>query len=428
MPRRVTIVGLGFVGLPVALSFTRRGIVAKGLDVSEALVGELNAGSSRLLESDGEETITQILRRCLEAGTFSATADPAQAYLDTDAVLISVGLPVSEGRVDFGPLDRAVAELVPHLRKGLTILLRTTVPPGTTRRRLAEPLQAAGFTLGQDLFLAYVPERLAEGRAFAETASVPVSIGAPDPLSRQKAAEVMALILDAPCHETDSYEAAELAKLAENAQRDANVALSQELAALARALHLSSREVIRLTNTHPRVRLLDPGPGVGGACLPNAYVYMAHSAAELRLELPTFRAARATNEAVPEQLVDLALGAPRGNGRPKAAVWGLAMKDNSMDDRQSPALRVAEGLIAKGFLVSAHDPLVTGHTFQVATPAEAARGASVLYALVRQPGLDPVQPGWLDGLLPGALVVDARGLFAGLGDELRRRGLTLWSL
>lgn len=428
MPRRVAIVGCGFVGLPVALSFARRGVIARGLDVSRPLVDELNAGSSRLLEQDGDQTISEILGQCLARGTFLATDDPVVAYQEAEAVLISVGLPVREGRVDFDPLDSAVASLLPELRKGLTILLRTTVPPGTCRRHLAGPIQEAGFEIGRDVFVAYVPERLAEGRAFAETASVPVLVGAPDRSSRERAAEVMSLILDVPCEQTDSYEAAELAKLAENAQRDANIALSQELAQLAGALGLSSREVIRLTNSHPRVRLLDPGPGVGGACLPNAYVYMAHAAAELRVELPTFRAARATNDRVPERLVDLALTAPRPNGPPKAAVWGLAMKDNSMDDRQSPAMAVAKGLIAKGFLVSAHDPLVTGHPFQVATPAKAAQGASILYALVRQPGLDPVDPSWLDGLLPGALVVDARGLFQGLEEEVRKRGLTLWSL
>ncbi|MHB1842756.1 MAG: nucleotide sugar dehydrogenase [Sulfobacillus sp.] len=428
MPRRVAIVGLGFVGLPVALSFARRGVIASGLDISQSLVAELSGGHSRLLEQDGDLTITDILSQCLQEGTFTASTDPEQAYRDVEAILISVGLPVSGQGVEFAPLDQAVASMLPHLRKGLTILLRTTVPPGTTARHLVQPIEAAGWKVGQDLFVAYVPERLAEGRAFAETKEMPVLVGAPDQASRLRAADLMKLILDAPCHQTDSYEAAELAKLAENGQRDANVALSQEIARLSEALKLSAREVIRLTNTHPRVRLLDPGPGVGGACLPNAYLYMAHAAAEVRVAMPTFRAARDTNDRVPELLVDLALSAPRPNGKVKAAVWGLAMKDNSMDDRQSPAMAVVQGLLAKGFSVSACDPLVQGYPFQVSTPAEAAAGASVLYALVRQPGLDPIDPQWLDGLVPGALVVDARGMFHGLEAEIAGRGLTLWSL
>ncbi len=428
MPRRVAIVGLGFVGLPVALSFAQKGVLVSGLDVSATLVVELNSAHSRLLEEDSGLSITDILSQCLADKTFTATTDPAEAYQGVEAISISVGLPVGADGVGFDPLDQAVESLIPHLRKGLTILLRTTVPPGTTASHLVRPIEAAGWKVGQDLFIAYVPERLAEGRAFSESREVPVVVGAPDQASRKKAVELMGLIMEAPCHQTDSYEAAELAKLAENAQRDANIALSQELARLSEALKLSAREVIRLTNTHPRVRLLDPGPGVGGACLPNAYVYMAHSAAEVGLDLPTFRSARLTNDRVPELLVDLALTAPRPAGQPKAAVWGLGMKDNSMDDRQSPAMAVVQGLLAKGFSVSAYDPLVQGHPFQVASPTEAARGASVLYALVRQPGLEPVDLHWLDGLLPGALVVDARGLFEGLRDQVLARGLLLWSL
>lgn len=430
MPEKVVVVGLGFVGQPLALSFARRGVAVSGLDVSASLVADLGAGISRLYEEDDGVPIADILKEALRAHLFSPTTDPAEAYRDAGAVLIAVGIPVTDGRPDERPLERAFATLAEHVQPGTTVILRTTVPPGTTARSLRRALERKGLRIGQDVFLAFVPERLSEGHAFAESKSVPILIGAPDAASRQKAREVMGKICDAAMHETDTYEAAELSKLLENAQRDVNIAVTQEAARLTEAMGLDIREVIRLASTHPRVRLLDPGPGVGGFCIPNAFRYMDEVATRLGVPMPTFAAARRTNDAVPRLLVQVALD-DLGDAPPEGVnvgVLGLAMKDDSVDDRQSPAVWTAEALLGEGFSVRAYDPLVKGRPYQVDSLEEAVSGARFVYYLVRQPGIPRDDAAFLSSMAKGGLVIDARGTLGPRRDQITSMGLRLWSL
>lgn len=430
MPEKITVVGLGFVGQPVALAFAQKGILAAGLDVNPELISQLKVGHSKIHEMDADRSLEDILQVALSEGLFQPTLDPGEAYAGSDAVLVSVGLPVKDGSPQFGPLDQAAETLSQHLRPGMTVLIRTTAPPGTTEGRVKPRLEASGLKAGKDFFLAYVPERLSEGKAFLETRTVSIVVGAPDEASRERAAAVMAPILEAPLYQTESYEAAELSKVVENAQRDVNIAIAQEVARIAEAMGLNTREVIQLANTHPRVRLLDPGPGVGGFCIPNAYRYLEAAASPLGVTLHTFRAARETNDRVPGLLMEIgeaALGAEGPEGK-KAAVIGLAMKDFSVDDRQSPAVAVAEGLIDRGFHVEAYDPLVKGRPFQVTSLDEAVRGADLLYFLVRQPGIDTDDIRWMGSMKKGGLVIDAKGILRGREREIEAMGIRLWSL
>jgi UDP-N-acetyl-D-mannosaminuronic acid dehydrogenase len=191
--------------------------------------------------------------------------------------------------------------------------------------------------------------------------------------------------------------------------------------------------VIALANTHSRVHLLDPGPGVGGYCIPNALHYLRPLAERVQVALPTLEAARQTNAQVPERIVGVALahlramGVEPGEGR--FAVWGLAMKDYTNDDRISPPVEVAQRLAATGAEVRAFDPAVRAdHPFPAASALEATQGAHALLVLARQEGMDFDDDAPLRALQPGAIVIDTRGAYRRQEERLRTLGLVYWSI
>jgi nucleotide sugar dehydrogenase len=426
--RRLVVVGLGYVGLALALSYARRGLPTVGLDVDEEKVRRLLRGETELVEEDGGVPIGELLRQTLEAGSFRPTSDPEAAYRGADAVVVVVGLPVRQEKTDDRPLRRALETLARHVETGATVLLRSTVVPGTSRKVVLPLLEAAGWKVGEDVYYAYCPERLAEGRAFEEIRTMPVVFAAEDAESRRRTEELLGMVLEADLHFTPRYEEAELAKVLENAQRDVNIAIAQETARLCEALQLDTYRVLELANTHRRVRMLTPGPGVGGFCIPYAYYYLRDAAEPLGVDLPTFRAARRTNDEVPALLAGL--GAEdlerRGIERPTVAVVGLAMKDGSGDARLSPSVALLHELRRRGLRPRAFDPLVRGVPGEVATFAEAVADADLVYLLVRQPGIPYEDETWLRGLRPGALVVDARGLLRHRRSQLAALGLRYW--
>jgi nucleotide sugar dehydrogenase len=433
----VAVVGLGFVGLPLALSYAMAGSRVWGVDVDRRLLRDLSEGRTLHREAADGMPISAILADQLGSGRFSPTGDYAAALAAADTIIVTVGLPLAaDGRADESALRSALREVGRHLRRGHLVILRSTVVPGTTERMARPELESvSGLTAGRDFDLAFCPERIAEGRAFEEFRDMPIVLGAVTPEGARRAQAALRRVTRADIRVTDDVRAAEMAKVIENIQRDVNIAIVQELAAVCEAAAIDVREVIALANTHRRVHLLDPGPGVGGYCIPNALHYLHPLSRSLGVETPTLDAARATNERVPDRIVARVLAHLRQQGIPpegaRAAVFGLAMKDYSNDDRQSPALSVAERLAAAGITVRAYDPAVRpDHPYPAATAREAIEGAHVLLVLARQEGLDPTDAALLALLLPQALVVDTRGVFRAAADRdtLLRLGLTLWTL
>lgn len=432
----VAVVGLGFVGLPLALSYAMQGSQVVGVDVNRRLISELTGGRTLHREADGDRPIAAILADEISSGHFVPTADYDAAVLGADTIIITVGLPVKGGEADEGPLRSALTEVGRRIRRGHLVILRSTVVAGTTER-LAKPIleRNSGLKAGVDFDLAYCPERIAEGRAFEEFREMPIVLGAITPDGARRAAAALGRITRAPIRITDDVRAAELAKVIENIQRDVNIAIVQELAAVCEAAGISAREVIALANTHRRVHLLDPGPGVGGYCLPNALHYFTPLSQSLGVETPTLNAARWTNERVPSRIVNKVLGHLRTIGLPvseaQVAVFGLAMKDYSNDDRLSPAMTVARLLSEAGLHVKAFDPAVSpDHPFPAASAQEAASGAHALLVLAKQQSVDPTDSDLLATLAPHALIVDTRGAFATPTaiETVRHLELSLWSL
>jgi UDP-N-acetyl-D-mannosaminuronic acid dehydrogenase len=432
---RVAIFGLGFVGLPLALSYAMAGSQVYGVDIQEGLVREIQAGRSYHRESYQGQTLEEILQEQLKARRFLATLDGAYAVSQADTVIVTVGVPLRGIEPDPTPLLAALRTVGSALRPGQVVILRSTVVPGTTEELALPTLEeASGLKEGQDFYLAYCPERIAEGRAFEEFRTMPIILGALSPQGARLAQEALARVTQAPIAVTDSVRAAELSKVVENVQRDVNIAIVQELAAVCEAAGLDTREVIALANTHTRVHLLDPGPGVGGYCVPVALHYLRPYAQRHGVTLPTLEAARLTNEHVPQRVVERVKAHLRHEGLDprscRVAVWGLAMKDYTNDLRASPAAEIARQLAAMGCSVTVYDPAVPpDHPFgKASSPLEACQGAHVLLVLARQQGMDFQDPAPLEALAPGALVVDTRGVFRGRRSFLQSLGLIYWAI
>jgi len=391
--KKVAMFGLGFVGLPLALSFSMRGCEVIGVDIDEELVTDLNRGHSHHLEVYEGRGLPEILREQLAAGRFRAVIDGRIAMQECDNIIITVGIPVEGNQHDMTPLTEVCRTVGQGLKKGDLVLIRSTVIPGTTRDIILPILeQESDLTAGADFYLAYSSERIAEGRAFHEFEHMPAALAGLNEECSQRAFSLMSIVTQAPIMQASSMEVVETSKVMENISRDVDIAMSNEFTRFCKNMGIDIFEVVAVANTHQRVNLLTPGPGVGGYCLPNALYYLLPKAQELNVPLPLLQTARQVNDEMPRYVSDLVLrNLPVAPAQARIAALGLAMKDYSNDDRMSPALAVIAALEEAGCQVRAYDPAVPNHyPFKVDSLEEAVTGAHGIVILARQHGLDAV--------------------------------------
>lgn len=385
----IAVIGLGFIGLPLALSYAMKGASVSGIDVRPELVDEINNGTSHHQEYYEGRSLQTILQEQLQKQTFYATTDYEEAARQVDHYLVTVGLPVNHGDPDASDLLSACEALARVLKKGDTVILRSTVVPGTTDDVVRPVLEKSGLKAGDDFALAYSSERIAEGRAFEEFIHMPLAVGGVDEASAKQAKDVLSFVTEADIALSD-MKTVETAKVIENIQRDVNIAMVQEFARFAERFGIDTFELIRVANTHKRVQMLQPGPGVGGYCLPNALYYLLPKAKELDVPLSLLETAREINERVPDVMVGMLSEGLQKNGKTlagsKVAVLGLAMKDFSNDDRISPPHHLVQRLEAAGAEVAAYDPAVpTSYAYKVNDMDEAVSGADALiYVTVQE--------------------------------------------
>ncbi len=397
----VCLVGLGYVGLPMAALLASRGFRVTGVDTNPAVREALTAGTAT-----GEAGVDELLRAALGAERLSVAATPPLA----DVFIIAVPTPLAEGNeADLSAVRAAARSLAPVLRPGNLVVLESTVPPGTTERLLVPQLERSGRRAGRDLLVAHVPERVLPGNALAELRHNARVIGGIDQASAEAAHDVYASFVEGEIHLTDAR-TAEMVKLMENTYRDVNIALANEFALLAQDLGVDIRRAIELANHHPRVEVLQPGPGVGGHCIPVDPWFLAAASAE---PAPLIRAARAVNDAMPERVAAMLREAVAGIERPVVALLGLSYKAGADDTRNSPAIAIAKRLRSWGHELRLHDPLVVelpGWQATCPTPLEAATGADCLALLTDHPEFAALDPTALRGVMRRPLVFDTRGL------------------
>ena len=339
-PYDVVMLGLGYIGLPTAAVIARSGLRVRGVDINQATVDTINDGRVHIEERDLDALVKDVVSR----GLLSASTEVPEA----DTFLIAVPTPLAaKNEPDVSHVFAALDLIIPRLRRGDCIILESTSPIGTTEG-LAARLAAARPDLcipghcddgTHDIHIAYCPERVLPGQIIAELVSNDRVIGGLTPSCSERAGAFYRRFVEGACLPTTAG-AAEMVKLAENSFRDVNIAFANELSIIAEDHAIDVWDVIRLANRHPRVNILQPGPGVGGHCIAVDPWFLAAGSAHA----PLIRTARSVNDAkalhVARQLKAML------DERPDAsmALLGLTFKPNIDDTRESPALQIAERL------------------------------------------------------------------------------------
>jgi UDP-N-acetyl-D-glucosamine dehydrogenase len=353
----VGVVGLGYVGLPLAVTFAEAGVPVVGLDAVQSKVDRVNAGESYI-----EDVPSARLAPLVGAGTVRATTS-WDALRAVDAVLICLPTPLTEHREpDLSAVLGAAESLSRRLRPGHLVVLESTTYPGTTREEVAPVLERSGLRAGRDFHLAFSPERVDPGREDWTTATTPKVIGGLTPACTRRAMDVYGLACETLVP-VGSPEVAELTKLLENIFRSVNIALVNELAMLCDRMGIDVWDVIEAAATKPFGFMpFRPGPGLGGHCIPIDPFYLTWKAREFDLHTEFIELAGKVNSQMPQfcvAKVARALNSHRKalNGS-RVLVVGVAYKANVNDTRESPALKVIELLRNDGALVEYHDPHV----------------------------------------------------------------------
>lgn len=388
--KKVCVLGQGFVGLPLALSFALRGCKTIGVDIDHAFVSKINKGITNHTEKFHGVKIQEILKMQLENRKYLATINVEEAVKKCNNIIVTVGIPIKNGKHIMDYLENACRNIGKNLKRDDLVVIKSTVIPGTTENFILPILEKeSGMKVGQDFYLSYSSERIAEGKAFDEFANMPTLIAGINEKSLRRAVDLLSIVCKAEIIEGSCIKAVETSKVFENVQRDVNIAMVQEFARFTEALDVDIFEVIKLANTHKRVNLLLPGPGVGGYCIPNAYYYIKPKAEELEVNMDLLKLARSKNKNLPDFVVDKIEKLIKLIGKDikasKIAVLGLAMKDYSNDDRISPPIDICKKLIQRGAEVKAFDTaVVTNYNFKVNSQEEALKDADVVVVLARQ--------------------------------------------
>lgn len=339
MSQRVAVIGLGYIGLPTAAILASHGHQVVGVDVNPKHVDAVNRGEVPFVEPDlGTQVAGAVSQGNLRA---QAETPPADVYI------IAVPTPFKDGyEADLSYIDAATDAIVPHLQGGELIILESTSPPGATqhladRIRTARPeLTTNDAASPKNVDVAHCPERVLPGRVMVELVTNDRIVGGLTPRAADRAKELYATFCTAEIHLTDAV-TAEMAKLTENSFRDVNIAFANELSIIAEKLGIDVFELIELANKHPRVNILQPGPGVGGHCIAVDPWFIVSAVPE---EAQLIRTAREVNDSKPEYVISKVLSHVGSKEAPVIAALGLAFKPDIDDMRESPALEITREL------------------------------------------------------------------------------------
>ena len=353
--QKICVIGLGYIGLPTASTFAAHGIKVLGVDISPHIIETINKGEIHIHEPG----LLEEVQKAIQSGNFRASTKPEEA----DAFIIAVPTPFQENKfgeyngltyklADMRAVTSAAESIVPFLRKGNLVVLESTSPPRTTVDLIAPILARSGLEAGRDFHLAYSPERVLPGQILRELIENARVIGGVTPGSAQAGHDLYATFVKGQIIKTDAT-TAEMVKLMENTYRDVNIAIANEFSRLADKFGVDVWEAISIANLHPRVKILSPGPGVGGHCISVDPWFFVEAAPEIT---PLIYHSRQVNDAQPHFVVETikrALGSLKGK---KITALGLAYKPDVDDLRESPANEVVQILQHEGAQVKAWEP------------------------------------------------------------------------
>ncbi len=409
--KKVSVVGLGYIGLPTAAVIASRGVEVVGIDVSQHAVDTINQGKIHIVEPD----LDMLVQSAVTTGKLRATLDPEPA----DVFMIAVPTPFSDGfKPDVSYIEAAVKKIAPVLKNGDLVILESTSPVGTTEK-ISEWLSEIRDDLTfphqnseqADIYIAHCPERVLPGYVIQELVTNDRVIGGLTPQCADKAKALYQLFVKAECIVTDAR-TAEMAKLTENSFRDVNIAFANELSIVCDKLNINVWELICLANRHPRVNILKPGPGVGGHCIAVDPWFIVDSCPE---EARLIRTAREVNDSKPEFVINKIRKVAEAFKQPKIALLGLAFKADIDDLRESPAVDIAEKVIQETIgdvlvvepnIKSLPEKLQADHV-KLVSLVDSLAEANIIVTLTDHSVFKQVKP----SILHEKIIIDARGIW-----------------
>jgi UDP-N-acetyl-D-mannosaminuronic acid dehydrogenase len=404
----ICVIGLGYIGLPTASLFANNGFKVVGVDSNPAVVDSINSGKNHI-EEVGLRTL---LEAAVGSGHLRAVRHPEPA----DVFIIAVPTPfTADKRPDLSHVVDATESILKHLRPGNLVVLESTVPPGTTRdiaariaRERPDLLNDPGDpTRGLSVLVAHCPERVLPGKILKELVENDRVVGGISIEATDRAAGLYSSIVSGKIFKTDAT-TAEMVKLSENTFRDVNISLANELASVCERLGINVWEVIELANRHPRVRILNPGPGVGGHCIAVDPWFIV---SEFPEETNLLRAARNRNDIMPERVASRVLELVKGIPNPKIALLGASYKGNVGDPRNSPALEIYAMLKQKlggTAQLALNDMHVTDRRLPLEPLDQVLQNASLIVLLTDHQEYRSLVPREVAGRMRNKLVYDTR--------------------
>ncbi len=354
---KIGVIGLGYVGLPLALSFLDNGFDVIGFDIDTSKINKIKSGKSYINHIPSEK-----IKKSIESNKFNSTLDFSEISL-VDVIVICVPTPLTKYRdPDLSYIFSTVDTIKPYLKKGQLISLESTTYPGTTEDVILPSLEKIGFLVGENLFLIYSPEREDPGNKKYHTSNIPKVLGGTTSACLKVGKKVYGSIVN-DVISVSSTKVAEMTKLLENIHRAVNIGLMNELKVLCDQMDIDLYEVIEAASTKPFGFVpYYPGPGLGGHCIPIDPFYLTWKAKEYDMHTRFIELAGEINSGMPKYVVSKTLDALNDHGKSisksKILIIGLAYKKNVDDTRESPALKIIQLLIEKGAEVAYSDPLV----------------------------------------------------------------------
>ena len=371
--RKICVLGLGYIGLPTASLLGTKGYNVVGVDVDQRVVETINKGNAHINEPD----LDILLKSAVQSGNLRASLVPEEA----DIFIIAVPTPFKSGyQPDLQYVQQATQTIVPFVRRGNLVILESTSPVGTTNDVVAGGLRASNLRVGDEVFVAHCPERVLPGRILTELVENDRIVGGINESSTDVACAFYSEFVRGEVLRTDAS-TAEMTKLVENTFRDVNIAFANELSVICDTLSINVWDVIALANRHPRVNILQPGPGVGGHCIAvDPWFIVARTPEIAKLT----RAAREINDAKPHWVIERVISKARKFREPVIACLGISFKADVADMRESPALYIARTLrdqkIGRVLVCEPNAPLVNG--FESVPLEEAIAQADIIVLLV----------------------------------------------
>ena len=400
---KICIMGQGYIGLPTAALFTRNHCEVVGVDINEQIVENLNKGIIHIEEPG----ISDIIKNAVKNKVYKASLTPEKA----DAFIITVPTPyiVENYSCDLSYVITACETIIPYIEKGNTVIIESTIAPMSTDETIKPIFEKAGFTIGEDLYLAHCPERVLPGKIIEELIHNDRIIGGVTPECAVKASEVYGQFVEGALMLTEA-KTAELSKCMENTFRDVNIALANELAKICAEIDVNALDVIEMANKHPRVNLHSPGPGVGGHCLAiDPYFIYAKAPETAKI----IKLARDTNNSMPDFVCEYVNKIiPEG----KIAVFGVSYKGNTGDDRESPAYEIIAKLSTR-YEIAIHDPHIENPNF--VSFEEAVKDASLILVLCDHDEFKDMDYDYINKSMAEDIIFDTKNIIKEVPSEIK---------